>query len=296
MRRSLKVATLVVVASLGLTACAVPAALSQSTTLLGGSDYLQVHATLSPSGTGVSAQERAAFAALSFDVNEMATGTTTLEHSLNTANQELIIRWNSQPMATLIDHRGNMYVDLDFTLLAKLLRLAGSPVPASEVSAINLLFGGRWIELPFSVVHWLFRTYEHRNLTRADIPAGETTFVNDIVTIFAGSKVTTTPHGDTSQGSLASLAALISGIDPSLVSGGSSAKGTYSATLDTTNASNVTFSFSEVEPVTGGTQKLAVTGRLTHQPVRVSTPSASLVLTQKIILQLMKGGASGLLG
>ncbi|MBU6515835.1 MAG: hypothetical protein KGQ78_08075 [Acidobacteria bacterium] len=295
--RKAKLMAIVAGASLGLSACSVPVALSDTNATLGASQFLQVHLTANLFAHGASAAKVIkVLKKLSFDQNYQSANGAPLGTALNSARSELIISNATERVATIVDVNSNEYLNVNIPSLA---HIPGLGLSATKLAPVNLLLGGRWIEFPHSLLAKYETSTLHLKPTAALAAKNEIQVVDALVSFLAKQPTTTTATGYTQTGTLASLVNALTPLLKSTVATPittTAAKGSYKLAL--TMSGNVATAASlAVTTPNGkyGDATLTLTGTFARDNVPVTTPSNALVITNSLIKQL-SGGASGLLG
>jgi len=296
-RKSGKLIALAAAASLGLSACTIPMALSQASATLGGSQYLQVHFKVAFAGSGASVvQEEKVLKGLSFNLNEESANGAPLSHALNKVNQSLVV-WNgSQRLMTIVDHKSNLYVNVNVPAIG---HLSNAKIPGQELTAVNLILGNRWIEFPFTLIYQYAKKSTHFSLKRSSWASAEILVTNALVAALASGQTTTVAHGFTEAGTLASLVKTLEAIVPAAGATTlptANVNGTYNVavTMAGAQATSATASITAPSPPNGNAT-LTVAATFAHQDVRVSTPTYPLVITPALIKQLtsISAGSNG---
>lgn len=298
-RRSVKTTAMVTVAALGLSACTIPAALSETRATLGGNQYFQDHLEVRlTDATPGSAKLIKVLQALTFEINEQSTTGKPIENSINAVDQELVVMDGQQKVLTLVDVKSNLYLKVNFAALATVPGLSVSST-AAELAALNVLLGSRWIEVPFSLTSKYASTSLHTKLTQSTVATDENLLTNVVVSLLASDPATTATNTTTVTGSLASLESTLEAILPKTGTSKipvSATPGTYSVTVKT--AESRATGANVVVTVPNGTYgNIIVTAVATfaHQGVKVSAPANPLVITPALIKEFGTNGG-GLLG
>ena len=291
--RNGKMMAVVVTASLGLSACSIPVALSDTNATLGGSQYLQVHLTANLFAKDPSmAKEIKVLKQLSYDVNYQSASGATLSSSLNTAKSEIVVSNGSQRVLTIVDIHSNEYLNVD---IASLANISGLGLTAAKLAPVNLIFGGRWFEFPYRLLAKYETSTLHVKPTRTSTVKNDILLVNTLVTFFANQPTTTTATGFTQTGTLASLQSALSSIVKAATTStapGSTvvttkSKGTYklAVTMNGTVATDAKLAITApVGKYGNGTFTLNAT--FAQQSVNVSAPTGALVITNTFLNQL----------
>lgn len=282
--RKAKMVAVAAVASLGLSACSIPVALSDTSATLGATPYLQVHVTSHLSAGGPSMLKAAtAVNSLNFDIWYQSATATPLARSLSTAKSEIIVNHGTQPVLTIVDIHSNEYLNVNIAALAK---VPGIGLSRAQLASVNLIFGGRWFEFPYSLVARFETSTLHLKPTRTTTLKNEVLVINSLVSFFAKAPTTATPGGYTQTGTLASLAKLFNGLAATPVATTTTA-GTYTlaVTMNGNAASAVTMT---VVAPNGkyGNGTLTLNGTFAHHNVSITTPTNVLVITNAFLRQL----------
>jgi hypothetical protein len=297
-RKSVLVSS-VVVASLALAACgsspsSKKAALDQFVASLGASPTAQVHLTAAFTGAGTSAKDQAILKAISFDVNVSNPSGAPLSQAGTTANTELLVNIGSQALLDVRDVGGNIYLKVDATALSS---IPGTGIPASEIEAIQVFLGGKWFELPTS----LLRSLVHKTkVPKAQIgaeQAAEAGVVDALTNLIDHAPYTTLSNGFSETGTLKSVVAAVtptidkfahSSTTPKAV------KGSYTLVL-TTSGSTVTGGTISITAPNGtkGNATGSVTATVAHANVKVVAPSGATPITKGLLSTLGLSKAVG---
>ncbi len=291
-----KLMAIVAGASLGLSACSVPVALSDTSATLGGSQFLQVHLTANLFARGASAAKVIkVLKKLNFDVNYQSTTGGPLATSLGSARQEIIVSNGSERVLTIVDVNSNEYLNVN---VASLARIPGLGLTAAKLAPINLIVGSRWFEFPYSLVAKYETSTLHMKPTRTFTAKNDVMVVNAVVSFFARQPSTTTANGFTQTGTLASLENALAPLLKTTIKLPTTTAmptGTYKLAV-TMNGSVATAAQIALTVPNGkyGNGTLTLKGTFAHANVPVSVPSGALVVTNSLIKQL-SGGGKGLL-
>jgi hypothetical protein len=280
----------VVAATLGLSACGSSASINDTVASLGSSSTVQVHLTATASGQGVSAEAQSILSQVSMDVNYATTNGSQITDAGKAIDTEVTFNYGS---ATVLDVRSvdqNFYVELDLTSLST---IPGLGISAQDLSSAQLLLGGRWFELPYS----LLKSYATKFATspsEAQI-AKEKSIDNKVLDAIAGlidttHSTTLASGGYTETGTLESVVtALLPTLDSvthTTIPAPKDVKGTYTLTL---NASGTTATgASIVIAAPNGTQGNASVGlhaTIAHDSVTITAPTGATVITPALIQQ-----------
>ena len=293
-RRSWKVVTLSAVASVGLSACSIPAALSVAQKTYGASPYLQVHFSAALTSTDPAlAHYTAALQHLTFDLNEQSLAGLPIKSSLNQVNQSLVVMHGATRVATILENKSNIYFNVNFTALSQVPGMTSS---TTTLATLNLLLGERWIELPYSLVAQYAHTSLGLNLTRSTIPNGENLLASALANIMARGTATPVAGGYSESGSVAKFLSSLStelkalGLRPA---SSTKAAGTYTVSVTMSGSVATGAHLTVVTPVKKyGNAVVRVSATFAHQALAVRTPTSPLVITPAFIKQLGSSGSS----
>ncbi len=300
-RRSWKMVTLAAVASVGLSACTIPSALSAAQNTYGASPYLQVHFTATLTSTDPAlASYSTALQHLTFELNEQSLAGLPIKSSLNQVNQDIVVLHGITRVATILENKSNLYLNLNFSALTQVPGMGSS---AATLSTLNLLLGQRWIELPFSVVAQYAHSLAGLTLSRSTIANGENQLLNAVATIMAKGSAKPVTGGFVESGSTAKLVSSLATVLKALgLQSLSAAKttGTYSVSVAMSGSTATGATVNLVVPTAKyGNETFRLSATFAHQTLAVTTPSSPLVVTTALIKQFgssagsILGGALG---
>ncbi len=293
-----KLMAIVAGASLGLSACSVPVALSDTNATLGGSQFLQVHFSANLFARGASAAKVIkVLKALNFELDYQSANGGPLSSSLNTARSQVVVYSGTERVLTIVDVNSNEYLNVNIAALA---HVPGLNLTPAKLAPINLILGSRWFEFPYSLVAQYETSTLHIKPTRTLAAQNDIKLVNALVTFFANQPTTTTTNGFSQSGTLANLeSALLPMLKTAIktpLPTGTPPRGTYNLSV-TMNGSVATAAQIAVTAPNGkyGDGTLTLSATFAQANVPVSTPSGALVVTKSLLKQF-SGGASGVLG
>lgn len=291
MRKFLIPTALVLASAVGLSACGAKATLDQAVTSVGASPDLQIHLTASYDGPDTSAT--AILADASVDVHLANPSGAPLSQAGQDADAEVVVNLGGQTLADVREVGGNAYVEVDLDALSG---APGVDVSASEVAAAQLLLGGRWFEVPASLLQSSASTAgaDQANVTKDQ--AIVRAIVKDVVGVIEKTTYTTLPGGGFSEtGTLTSIAAALR---PTLASlAGVNApvgtpKGDYTLTLSMSGSTATGSSISITAPDSSGANAtIGLRATIAHADDAVAVPSDVTIVTPALLKEIEAGGA-----
>jgi hypothetical protein len=283
-----------IVASVMLSACGSSTSSSLNTLVgsLGASANLQVTLTAQASG-GSSAKVQSILKDITIGMNFSNPSGGALSDSSGKANTEITASYKGN---IILDLRGvgtNAYLKVD---VSSLTSVPGFKIPTSELTAFQLLFGGRWFEIPSTLVSSLAPATRATTASAAKERATITRVIDAITKVIDSGKVNDLGHGKFSEtGTLLSIAKAVSSSVKGLGSTGTrkaaTVQGTYKLTISTSGSTATGASINVTGPKdAGGKHSATVTALFAHDNVVVSAPSGATVLTPGMIASLFTTG------
>lgn len=278
-----------VVASLGLASCGVQASLNQAVTSLGATANLQVHLTGSASGPGTTEAQNV-LQDVSIDMSYTNPSGAALSSSNAKVNAEVVFNVSGQ---SVLDIRGvddNAYVMVN---LSPLSSLPGVNLPSSEMSALQLVLGGRWFELPKSLIASEIPSTSTLKTNSAKDQATVTKLIDAISGVISATKYTTLPGGGyTETGTLESLVTAllptIKGLDSGTLNAPSDVPGTYGLTITTSGSTATGGSIAITAPNgTKGNDTVTLNATVAHASNAVTAPIGATIITSSMLKGLL---------
>lgn len=291
-------------ASLGLSACGVKASLDGAVSSLGSSPNLQVHLTADVTSTGAPAsvvKDEALVKDFSMDLRYSDSSGVALSSAGSDVNSEILFNVNGSPLLDVRALGSNIYLEVDLTALEK---VPGLNVPSSELAGAQLLLGGRWFEVPGSLLSSLEQTTTAQKAQDKKVAGIEREVIDKIATLIETSPYTTLSGGGYSEsGSLSSIVTAIwptiSSLLPS-ASAPSSVPGTFALTLLMSGSSITGGSVGLTAPAgTGESATVTLNATVAHGTDDVVAPTGATVITPALLKQftgLGQGTSSTLWG
>jgi hypothetical protein len=278
-----------IAASLALSACgsspaARKAALKEYVASLGSSPNLQVKLTGNFTGAG-STTPKKVLKVLSFGMNFSSTTGSAISQSGGNVNLELTADVSGTPFLDLVKAGNNIYLKIDASALGT---IPGVKISASELALVQATFGGRWYELPKSLLNSVIPKKDAVGANATESKVEEAKVVDAITNLIDTTPYTSTSNGYSETGTLLSLTKAIYGAVSSLSHGtGPTAtkdKGTYTLSVSTSGSGATGASFSVTTPNgTKGNATGALTATFAHASTSVSAPSGATVITAALL-------------
>lgn len=287
-----------VAAALALSACgssttAKKEAINQFVASFGSSPDAQVHLTVSFTGptSADSARVQKILKEISMDVNVSNPSGAPLSQAAGKANAEILLNYGTTSFLELREVDSNLYVKVDVDALAS---IPGVNISASQAAEVQLVFGGRWFELPKSLFNSLVHSSKVPKAQLAVDQATEAKVLDALSNLIDTTSYKTLSNGYSESGTLASvekaLLPAISGLSSTTTTPKAS-KGTYTLTL-TTSGSNVSgVSISVTGPYSNTTMATAsISATIAHASMTISAPSPVTAITPSLLASLgLKG-------
>ena len=291
----------VVAATLALSACGTTtkATIDQSVASLGAQSSVQIHLTGTATGTATT-QAQAILKLVSVDLNYVNPSGGALSQATSTLDQEITVNVGSKTLADIRGIDGNDYLNIDLTSLSS---LPGVNLPASELAALQLIIGGRWFEIPKSLIASVAQ--KDTTATKAQVAADvaiERKIVDAIAKVIDDGHAKALSGGGYSE--TGTLASIVKAVWPTVASltkttlpaSAASVKGNYTLTLTTSGSTATGASITITSP--GGEPQITSVGlvaTITHNAETIAVPSDATVITPALLKQLETSGTTGTL-
>ncbi len=286
-------------ASLGLSACGsgTKATINSSIASLGAQPDLQIHFTASVSGSGtVEAQK--ALDVISMDTRYATPSGGPLSQANGKANGEVILNVGAKPLLDLRAIGSNLYVQIDLSAVNEIPGLPLTSQDQSELGALQLFLGGKWFEIPSTLLASELPSSAATKAKAAQDQAIERKIFDALSKLIDNGNATALSSGGYSEtGTLESvvkaLLPTIQGLDPSATST-SPVQGTYTLTLTNSGSSATGGSISITAPAGSGSSgdaTVTLRAAVTHDSDPVVIPTNVTVITPALLQQL-EGSAS----
>jgi hypothetical protein len=275
-------------AALGLSACGASATFNGAVSSLGSSPDLQVHLTASASGAGTTQTEQV-LGAISLDVDYSNPTGAALSQSNGKANAEIIVNAGATPFIDLRVVNDTLYLEVNVTALSNIPTVNLSP---SDLAAAQLLIGGRWFQIPTSLLTSSLPATTKIKAEAAQDQAAERQIADALKKL-----IDTTPYTTLSSGSYSetgSLTSVVKAVLPAFESlGGSSAtlisiKGTYTLGLTTSGTTATGASIKITAPNgTQGNASVELTATIAHANDSIVAPTNPTIVTKSMLEGLL---------
>jgi len=289
----------VVVASLGLSACGsgTKATINSSIASLGAQPDLQIHFTASVSGSGT-AEAQKVLDVISMDTRYATPSGGPLSQANGKANGEVILNVGAKPLLDLRSIGSNLYVQIDLSAVNEIPGLPLTSRDQSELGALQLFLGGKWFEIPSTLLASELPSSAATKAKAAQDQAIERKIFDALSKLIDNGHATALSSGGYSEtGTLESvvkaLLPTIQGLDPSATST-SPVRGTYTLTLTNSGSSATGGSISITAPAGSGSSgdaTVTLRAAVTHDSDPVVLPTNVTVITPALLQQL-EGSAS----
>jgi hypothetical protein len=278
----------VAASALGLSACGATASLNGAVSSLGSSADLQVHFTASATGSGM-AQAQPILNALSLDVNYANPSGSPLSQSGGKANVEIIVNAGGAPLVDLREVNDTLYLEVDVSALSN---IPSVHLSSTDLAAAQLVLGGRWFEVPTSLLTSSFSQTSKIKADSAKEQAAAKKIADALEKLIDTTPYTTLSGGGYSQ--TGSLESVVKAILPTVESlggssaGSSSVKGTYTLSLTTSGTTATGASITITAPNgTQGNASVTLTSTIAHASTSISAPANPTVVTRSMLQGLL---------
>jgi hypothetical protein len=296
-RKTLFIGVLVA-AALALSACgsspaAKKEAINQFVASFGASPDVQVHLTASFSGptTTNSARVQKILKEISMDVDVSNPSGAPLSQAAGKANTEIMFNYGSTSFIDLREVDSNLYVKVDVNALAS---IPGVNISTAEASEVQLVFGGRWFELPKSAFNSLVHSTKVPKAQLATDQATESKVLDAISNLIDSTSYKTLANGYSESGSLTSVEQAIAPALASLshtTTNPKPTKGSYTLLLTTSGSTVSGISISVTAPYNkAGMATGAIAATIAHESDSIIVPSPVTQITPSLLALLRLKG------
>jgi hypothetical protein len=277
-----------VVASLGLSACGATATIHSAVSSLGSSPDVQVHVTGTVSGTGT-AQAQQILSAMSIDMEYSNPNGGALSQAGSAVSSEIVVNVGTQTLADAREVSGNVYLLINVNTLSSIPTVT---LPSSEMSALQLVLGGRWFELPKSFIDSYVPAKSTSTAATVKDQAAAKKVFDALSKLINTTPYTTLPNGGFSQ--TGSLQSVVTAVLPTIQSLAgttvhpSDVKGNYTITLTMSGATATGGSITITAPNgTQGNASVGLQATVTHNNDGIVAPSGATIITKSLLKGLL---------
>ena len=286
----------VVVAGLGLSACGsgAKATIDSSVASLGAQPDLQMHFTASVSGSGT-AEAQKVLNVVSMTTKYATTDGNPLSQSKGASDGDVTFNIGDKVLLEMRAISSNLYFQVD---LSAINAIPGLPITAqeqSELAAAELFLGGKWFEVPSSLISKELPSSAALKAKTAQEQALDRKLFDALSKLIDNGDATALSSGGYSEtGTLESVVKAvlptIESIDPSASSSVGKVPGTYTLTL-TDNGSVATGGSVSITAPEGsggsGNATVSLSATVTHDSDAIVAPTGATVITPALIQQLL---------
>lgn len=291
----------VVIASLGLSACGsgAKATIDSSVASLGAQADLQVHFTASVSGAGT-AEAQKVLNVVSVNANYTTADGTPLSQSKGATEGEVTFNIGTKVLLDVRAINSNLYVQIDLTAVNAIPGLPLTSQDQSELAALQLFLGGKWFEVPSSLISKELPSSDALKAKSAQEQALDRKLFDALSKLIDNGNATSLSSGGYSEtGTLESVVKAvlptIESVDPSAATSVGAVPGTYTLTL-TNNGSVATGGSVAVTAPEGsggsGDATVSLRATVTHDNDAIVAPAGATVITPALIQQLLGSTSS----
>jgi hypothetical protein len=290
-----------VASTLALSACGTTtkATIDKSVASLGAQSTVQIHLTATATGPGTT-QAQADLKLISVNLDYVNPSGGPISQDASPPDQDVTINVGTKTLADIRAIGGNDYLNIDLTSLSA---LPGVNLPASELAALQLVIGGRWFEIPKSLIASVAQ--KDTTATKAQVAADvaiERKIIDAIAKVIDNAPAKALSGGGYSE--TGTLASIVKAVWPTIASvtkttipaSTAAVKGTYTLTL--TNDGSTATGASVTITAPGGNPQITSIGlvaTITHDSGTISVPSGATVITPALLKQLEASGGVGTL-
>lgn len=292
--RTIKLLALLAAGALGLSACGAQATIDQAVSSLGASPYLQVQFTGSSATASLAAAQAATILQdLTVTVDFASTNGANLSAAGTNYDSEAVVALSGTTVLDVRSIGGDLYAEIN---LAPLAGVPGLGVTASQLSDANVLLGGKWFEIPQSLLQSLSAAHQPTASQIAQQRALERKVVKALAALIDNAPYTSSSGAFTESGTLQSVVdALAPILSPSSPASSSTVTGTYTVSLSTSGSSatggTVTITSNGLAGTpTSAPETVTVDASVSHNNQDVATPANPVIVTASMLSQLSSLG------
>ncbi len=280
--------------ALGLSACGAPATVSQAVTSLGASPYLQLHVTGSLSSADPTyANAQSVVKDLSLTLDYASTNGANLSAAGTSVDGEAVLAVSGTTVVDVRSIGANLYVEFDLT---PLISLPGVNVPPGSLAAAEQMVGGRWFEIPQSLITQFAAAHQPSAAQVARAQSLARAAIKALSTLVESAPATSSNGTFSETGTLQSVVdALAPVLGPATGATAPTVSGTYSISLTTSGTTatggsvTITSSGTSAHPTTSPVT-VSMQATASHDTLDVATPAGAIVVTPSMLSQLSSIG------
>jgi hypothetical protein len=286
----------VVVASLGLSACGsgAKATIDSSVASLGAQSDLQIHFTASVSGAGT-AEAQKVLNVISVDADYASANGTPLSQSKGATSGDVTFNVGTKVLLDLRAIDSNLYVQVDLSAINAIPGLPISSQDQSELAALQLFLGGKWFEIPSSLISKELPSADALKAKTAQEQALDRKLFDALSNLIDNGNAKSLSSGGYSEtGTLESVVKAvlptIESVDPSAGASVGAVPGTYTLTLNDNGsvATGGSVAITAPEGSSGsGDATVSLSASVTHNSDAITVPTGATVITPALIQQLL---------
>jgi hypothetical protein len=212
-----------------------------------------------------------------------------LSQSGGKANVELIVNAGGAPLADVREVNNTLYLEVNVNALSN---IPSVHLSASDLAAAQLLLGGRWFEIPSSLLTSSFPETSAMKANTAKEQVAAKKIADALEKLIDTTPYTTLSGGDYSQ--TGTLASVVKAVLPAVQSLGgstgtvSSVPGSYQLTLTTSGTTATGASITITAPNgTQGNASVALTATIAHASDSIAAPANPTVVTRSMLKGLL---------
>ena len=291
----------VVVASLGLSACGsgAKATIDSSVASLGAQSDLQVHFTASVTGAGT-AEAQKVLNVISVDTDYASANGAPLSQSKGATNGDVTFNIGTKVLLDLRAINSNLYVQVDLSAINAIPGLPITSQDQSELAALQLFLGGKWFEIPSSLISKELPSADALKAKSAQEQALDRKLFDALSNLIDNGNAKSLSSGGYSEtGTLESVVKAvlptIESVDPSAGASVGAVPGTYTLTLNDNGSVATAGSISITAPEGSsgsGDATVSLSATVTHNNDAVTAPTGATVITPALIQQLLGSTSS----
>ena len=230
---------------------------------------------------------------LSLDMSYSSPDGSALSDSAGNINSDITVNVGNRSLAEIRQVDSNLYVTFDASAISAVPGVNLSP---TEITSIQLIAGGRWFELPKSLLNSYIPSSASAKAKAAREVAISRQIIDDLTAVIAATPYKTLAGGGYSQ--TGTLESIVKAVLPTIKSITSrpinvnSVKGTYEISVTMSGSTATGGSIKITAPSgSGGDASIALETTVTHAPSNITAPSGATVITPALLKGLLSQAA-----